>query len=264
MTEERIDDKLDKLRGLLKASAPLAVAFSGGVDSSLLLRVAVESAPGQVMALFAASVLQKERVSLRVRETADNLGCRLVVVDVDPLSWAEFRQNRAERCYLCKKRLYQAFLDRLPAGYRLADGTNADDLQADRPGYRAIRELGVVTPLLDAGFTKREIRAAGREMGLSCWNLPSESCLATRIPQETEITAELLELVDKAESFLEDLGFAGCRVRFERQGVVVSLVGDDMERFVGKQVRRKVSSFFLKHGFYKVFLDLSERAGIVF
>lgn len=264
MAEERINDKLDKLRSLVKAEAPLAVAFSGGVDSSLLLRVANETVPGRVIALFAASVLQKKRVARRVRGTAESLGCRLEVVDVDPLSWPEFRQNRAERCYLCKKRIYQAFLDRLPAGYRLADGTNVDDLQADRPGFRAIRELGVLTPLLDAGFTKRDIRAAGREMGLACWDLPSESCLATRIPQGTVITPELLDLVEMAESFLADLGFAGCRVRFEQLGVVVSLVGDDMERFVGKEVRGQVSSFFLKHGFYKVFLDLSDRAGIVF
>lgn len=214
------DQRLHCLQTLLRTHDRLAVAFSGGADSSLLLKVAVGTlGPERVLALFAQSELLKTREIARVLNWARHNGygatLQLEVVVIEPLQWPLFIENGEERCYLCKRAIYEQFLKRAESQgfFTLADGTNFDDLQVHRPGRRAILELGVITPLADAGLRKADIRALGQEMGLSNWDHPSASCLATRITSGVTITASRLRWVEEAEEALARLGIKDCRVQ---------------------------------------------------
>ena len=241
----------------------MAIAYSGGTDSSLLLSIADDVLGGRVVGIMARSVLQAAH---EVREAvlfAGRRGIQLEQVDFDPLSWPNFCENSRDRCYICKKKMYASFLATIPAGVGLMDGTNIDDLSTDRPGLRAIRELLVRTPLVEAGLSKFEVRTLSKELGLVTWNLPSSSCLATRISRGSKITLEKLDLVEKGERYLVSLGFSGCRTRLVGNGVVITLTKGDFNRIVSDEMRFEIRNFFENLNLPKVFLDLSERQGIV-
>ena len=163
--------------------------------------------------------------------------------------------------YNSKKKIYSLFISKLSkdAGFCLIDGTNADDLLSDRPGLKAIDELGVSTPLARAELNKEEIRHLSYCLKLSTWDRPASSCLATRIPTGSEISRQKVELVDRCENYLHTLGFLGCRVRFESGSVKIELANGDSERFSRSVIRAKVTNFFTEMGIQKIFLDLSER-----
>ena len=241
----------------------MAIAFSGGTDSSLLLSVGAEVLAGRAVGIMARSSLQTAHEVRAAGSFAGSLGIQLEQVDLDPLSWPDFCVNSRDRCYICKKRMYASFQAAIPSGTRLMDGTNIDDLGADRPGLRAIEELSVRTPLVEAGLSKAEVRKLSRDLGLVSWNLPSSSCLATRISQGSRITLEKLALVEKSEQYLGTLGFSGCRTRFVNNSVVISLTKGDFDRIAGDEMRLEIRKFFANLNLPKVFLDLSERQGIV-
>ncbi len=241
------------------------MAFSGGVDSSLLYWAA-RAAIGEenIVVLHAVS----ELVSKRERQSAaatlkifnpspDNL----VEVCLHPLNWSEFVANTSDRCYFCKKRMYRNFL--LEAEGRqctvLLDGSNADDLKSKRPGFRAILELAVQTPLLDAGLGKDEIRYLARKAGLPTHDKPSNSCMATRIPEGDIISKEKLELVEKCELFLLDKGFIACRVRVEGQDAVLQLTTTDSRNIFTEAIRVDLLCFMQELGFARVLLDMTPR-----
>jgi uncharacterized protein len=259
----QIMEKYHCLVAALKRAGHGAVAFSGGVDSTLLLKAATEAYGADSIAIYGRSPLQKPRVLERVRQTCQELGCALQIVDLDPLSWPEFTANGDLRCYHCKKKIYSNLTSLLSSEYKLLDGTNIDDLTQDRPGLRAVRELGVLIPLVEACLSKSEIRSLCREFHLSCWNLPSESCLATRIVCGVAITPELLREAASGENFLEDRGFFGCRVRLDGKSVFISLCQGDSEKLLDRGMRDEVVNFFAKLNYTKVFLELSERASIL-
>ncbi len=220
-----LKNKLARLQELLQAYGKVAVAFSGGVDSTLLLRVACDTLrPENVTALHAVSSLIPEQDLLKAKALVtgpEGIGCPYRAVQVFPLHWPEFVVNSEQRCYCCKKKIYSAFHEEIredghsvtPECSRrfayLLDGTHIDDLQEHRPGLQAIRELSVETPLAQAGLNKLEIRSLAKNMGLPNWNQPSNSCLATRIPFHQKITLPLLERIAKAEQFLQNRGFMG-------------------------------------------------------
>lgn len=256
-------EKYHCLVAALRKAGHGAVAFSGGVDSTLLLKAATEAYGADALAFHARSPVQKLRIQERVRLTCQQLGCALQIVDLDPLSWSEFAANSALRCYHCKKKIYTYLTSLLPFGYKLLDGTNLDDLCQDRPGLLAVRELQVQMPLVEAGLTKREIRSLCREFQLACWNLPSESCLATRIAGGVAITPGLLQDVECGENFLEARGFPGCRVRLDGKSVFITLSHGDSNRFLKSALRDEVINFFAKLNYTKVFLELSERPSIL-
>lgn len=197
----------------LLADNPGWVAFSGGVDSSLVLRALREVNPEPVVALFADSPLQSEDDRIRVKRLAEALGVQLRVVAFEPLLRAEFVANSRERCYLCKKTIFSHFQEMLPQGLRLMDGTNSDDLGTDRPGLRALAELGVFSPLALIGLTKIEIRKISHWLALPSWNLPAASCLATRIPTGEMITSALLRHLERCEEVVRRHGFTHIRAR---------------------------------------------------
>ncbi len=256
--------KYRQLCTILEKYDNVAVAFSGGVDSSLLLKAATEVFAENSVAFFAHSPLQKKDVLPRVEERCRVLGAKLKIVSCDPLSWPEFVVNKEDRCYQCKKNIYGEFIALLPAGYTLLDGTNVDDLSRDRPGFRAIAEYGVKTPLVDAGFTKVDVRGVSRYLGLSCWDLPSDSCLATRVVRGLEIRHSLLEIVEAGEDLLSEKGFVGCRVKIDEGTVFITLAQGDLSRFVQSTLVAEMSSFLAKHKITKFFLDLSAQESIVF
>lgn len=185
-------------------------------------------------------------------------------VDLDPLAWSDFVNNPADRCYLCKVEVYKCFLAVAAEKgvHALADGTNCDDMNSARPGLRAIRELGVITPLAAAGMTKEEVRLLSRKMGLDTWDQPSASCLATRIPTGLPVTRERMSLIARLEAGLVDRGFVGCRVRLDKNDpamVTIQVRRKDLTRITAGDEPEELLVFFSENGMKKVFIDLQGR-----
>ncbi len=246
----------------------VAIAFSGGVDSSFLLKKALDTlGAGNVLVLFGQSVLLTEDEITRARNWLQLQGYPEGVVmesvDLHCLSWKEFVQNTEDRCYLCKLRMYKIFREIMVKNDFpvLLDGTNADDLKVNRPGLRAIHELGVKTPLVKAGFDKNEIRQCSKKMGLQ-WDLPSSSCLATRIPYGLEITRARIDRIARWEKRVKNTGFSDCRVRLvkeEPETVYIQVAEADMALIVNPNIRIALLRFFANQGIVKVYFDLEGR-----
>lgn len=193
----------------------VCVAFSGGVDSTFLLAVAKSAKPDRLLAVTASSEFVPAREIETARRLAADLGVDHIVMEVTVLGNEKLHFNPKDRCYHCKKDLFSGILNicRQHGIAHLMHAVNTDDLGDYRPGLKASAELGVLSPLVEAGFSKADIRHASREMGLETWNKPSQSCLATRLPYGEQITKEKLLRIEKAEAFLHDMGFAQVRVR---------------------------------------------------
>ncbi len=252
------------------------MAFSGGVDSTLLLRAACDTlGPENVTALHAVSDLipEHDRIKTQRLVTAPENGihCSYQIVPVQPLHWPEFVLNSEQRCYFCKKRIYGALHaairhgdhspgpDPSPRFACLLDGTNIDDLQEHRPGLQAIQELSVGTPLAQAGLNKNDIRSLAKELGLTNWNQPSNSCLATRIPVHQKITRVLLGRIAQAEQFLQEKGFTGCRVKPGQDTVVVQVMTKDLGCFLAESSRLEITQHLATLGFDNIFLNSEGR-----
>jgi len=247
----------------------LALAFSGGVDSTLLLRVACDTiGPENVTALHAVSCLIPEQDQIKAHQTVsalNGLNCAYQTVQVDPLDWPEFIINSEQRCYFCKKRIYGAIhqvMSQNHSPFSLMDGTNTDDLLKHRPGLLAIQELGVLTPLAEAQFNKQDIRTLAEKLGLKNYNQPSNSCLATRIPTHQRITSSLLTRIAKAEQFLHHKGFSGCRVKMGASAVEVQVIQTDLDRFMTEFCYSDIKKYFKKIGFNKVVVDPKGRVSL--
>jgi len=191
-------DKFDRLKLYLQAlEGPVAIAYSGGVDSSLLLIAALNWCryPGRAITLVSQFLSHMEQTRLNI--IAEEIGIRPVKLAWDPLSHPEITANTALRCYSCKRQMYSALLDQKPHHYRyVLDGTHADDLKKERAGLTALQELGVSIPLAECQITKSEIRTRLREWGFSFWNKPSESCLATKLAKDSPISLDGLAMVE--------------------------------------------------------------------
>ncbi|MFZ5774342.1 MAG: TIGR00268 family protein [Thermodesulfobacteriota bacterium] len=230
--------KYRALRHLLRAQRRVAVAFSGGADSALLLKVACAVLGlARVTAFHAASSLLPAGETDLAVATARRFGCRFQAVHLQPLRWRAFVANPPDRCYHCKKKIYQHLLAH-PAlgGAVLLDGTNADDLSAHRPGLRAIAELGVLSPLAVVGLSKQEIRQLGRRISVPVWNAPSSSCLATRIATHEPISLKKIQLVQHCEDVLRGLGFVGTRVRLAGNDATIGILATDFDMLNNRDI----------------------------
>ena len=257
--------KYDHLLEVLRTFNSVAVAFSGGIDSTFLLHAACEAlGKDKVVALYGVSCLLPAhtiQAALHIFERYFSGKAQLRQIELLPLLWNEFVDNNRDRCYFCKKRTYSIFKAEMEKeGWEyLIDGTNADDLNEYRPGLGAIKELGVQTPLVTAGFHKSEIRNLAGSIGLENHDLPSNSCLATRIATDVPITAEVLRRIGNSEYFLQNMGFYGCRVRPDAEWTVIEIKTDDFKRITQLENRKSILHYFQSIGLSRVVLDLHGR-----
>ena len=249
--------KIKRLRASLREIGSAAVAFSSGVDSTFLLRAAHEELGDKAVAVTVRSQLIPRRELDEAAAFCRAEGVRHEVVDFDALSAPAVVANPPDRCYHCKKEVFGLILA-FARGAGLAavlEGSNLDDDGDYRPGRRAIRELGVRSPLHEAGLTKEEIRVLSREMGLPTWSKPSFACLASRFPYGERITAKGLERVDRAERWLrEELGLAQLRVRAHGDLARIEVPPDDIPRLAARAA--EIAAAFKGLGFAYVTLDL--------
>jgi uncharacterized protein len=233
------------LQCFFKNHPNVAIALSGGVDSTYLLAEAVRYAQ-RVHAYTVQSAFQPRFEQKDAAEAANRLGVACTVLDIDVLDDPVIRANPEDRCYYCKKTLFTAIKkaaqqDGFPD---LLDGTNASDDAADRPGMRALQELGVLSPLRLCGLTKEMIRSRSHELGLAVWNKPSYACLATRIPVGEPLSKEKLERTEWAENWLRELGFRNFRVRLFHQCAKLQVAAEELSliKLHREAILKKLSS----------------------
>jgi uncharacterized protein len=246
------------LLNLLKDAPGLAIAFSGGADSAFLLAAAIIAGVKSVLPVTVVSDFFTAGEKERVVRLGQYLDITPIFVTANILDEARVTRNTDKRCYFCKLFLFSRVMEvaKKHGINTLLHGANLDDLKEFRPGMDAARELGFKTPLVDAGFSKKQIRACSKILGLETWNLPAQSCLATRIPQGDIITKEKLVKVERAETCLHGLGFGQVRVRCHGNLARIEAAPDDLHRFVEPGVRQEMVQTFKRAGFYYVCLDL--------
>ncbi len=223
-------EKLLYLENLLRSMEKVAVAFSGGVDSTFLLYMANRVLGSNAVGIYYDSVLMQERERNRVEELARDTGARLLRVGEVDLSHEAFRKNPQNRCYLCKGLLFDELILTAQAYgfYTVVDGSNLDDESDYRPGKQALKERGVRSPLLEAGLTKQEIRTLSRQAGLATWDKDALACLATRIPHGLAITREKLLRIDALEAWLVSRGYRDVRARMMPEEVILEVRPDQV------------------------------------
>lgn len=247
-----------KLEDFLKENRKIAIAFSGGVDSSYLLYAAVQCKI-DVTAYYVNAAFQPEFELKDAKRIAEITGGRMKVIEVDVLSNEKVVENPSNRCYFCKQSIFSTILEHAKAdGYTMVvDGTNASDDSTDRPGMKALQEMQVRSPLRECGLTKKKIRELSKQAGLFTWSKPSYACLATRIPSGTAITAEMLERTERAENFLFSLGFTNFRVRLLNKDIAkLQMPKEALELLMEK---REEILAELKKDYSDVLLDLEVR-----
>ena len=255
-------NKLSRLREILSRYNKVVIGFSGGIDSSLLLKVAVLTLGGDnVWAVTGDSESLVPEELQFCRDLAGKIGLspgNFIEVKTGELANPDYRKNPINRCYYCKSELFDRLLD-FAAGVEadaVLDGSNADDVLDWRPGRQAASQRGVVSPLAEAGVTKQEIREMAREFGLPNWDKPALACLSSRIPYGSEVTMEKLDKIARAEKFLRSLGFSQTRVRYHDKIARIELLKDELPRMFENGLYEKVADELKSLGFSYVTVDL--------
>ena len=253
-------EKLNQLSLILNKIPSFAIAFSGGVDSSFLAHMAKTACKSQPIAFTAISCFLARQELKHATKMAKKLAIKHILVDVNLKKSADIIQNTSKRCYFCKKMIFTALKNKAEdmGLLNIIDGSNVDDLKDYRPGFKACHELGIISPLIDAGINKKDIRIQSKIMGLKTWNMPSQSCLATRIPYGDIITQEKLDRIQICEQFLFNLGIFGSRVRCHHDIARVECHPSDMDGLLQlkNKTRRDIVDCFKQNGFKYVCLDM--------
>lgn len=256
--ESSLQEKFLELRKLFHDMGAVLVAFSGGIDSTLVLKLAHDTLGSRAIAVTAVSPTFPEVELDTVRQLSQEIGARLIITETNQLQMPHFVRNDGMRCYHCKTDLYhllgdiQKDLD-IP---NVVDGTNRDDLSDERPGIKAAREFSVRSPLVEVSMGKADIRTLAKTLGLSNWDKPAAACLSSRIPRGIMITHEKLRRVEKAEAFLLDEGFRQVRVRDHEGLARIELDSEDLSAFLDPDRRQRVTQALKNAGFRRVTLDL--------
>ena len=258
LTMEELEIKRKKLDEILKDLGSVAVAFSSGVDSTFLLKAAHDVLGDNAVALTLNTVSFPEREMKESEVFCKKEGIKQIMIEADAFSIPGFADNPPDRCYICKRALFSKMKETAAAmGITcVAEGSNLDDMGDYRPGMKAIAELGILSPLREAGMTKADIRALSKELELSTWDKPSFACLATRFVYGERITEEKLNMVEKAEQLLMNLGFGQFRVRIHGMIARIEIRPSEFEKLLSPDAASSINAEFRKLGFEYVTLDL--------
>jgi uncharacterized protein len=257
MTASR--SKAARLEAVIRARPKAVVAFSGGVDSTLLLKACVDTlGPENVTAVTGVSETYTPEERRAARRTARTLGVRHVLLETEELACPAFAANPADRCYHCKRELFGRIKE-LAEGLgakTFYDASNVDDLADYRPGHRAVREFRVRSPLVEAGFTKKDVRALAKRLGLPSWDKPANPCLASRVPYGTPITLETLKKIRAGEKFLRDQGFPVVRLRHHGETARIEVPTAELPRLVRPATARRIAAKLRSLGYLWTAVDL--------
>jgi pyridinium-3,5-biscarboxylic acid mononucleotide sulfurtransferase len=253
-----LETKCEHLRMIFRPMASVMVAFSGGVDSTFVLKVAHDTIGERVLALTTTSPTMPDADRRSALEMAALIGARHVVIESNELEIPGYAQNPLNRCYLCKHNLFtvcEVTARELQIG-NIVDGLNLDDLNDYRPGIKAASEMSVRHPLVEAELTKAEVRELSRALGLPTWDRPASPCLSSRFPYGTEITRDALRKVERGEELLHSLGFKVARVRYHGDLARLEVDSREIPRLLESTMRERVDSELKQAGFRFVTVDL--------
>lgn len=253
-----LQQKYEKLKEIIKKAGSGAVAYSGGVDSTFLLKVAYDVLGDNIIAVTARSSTYPEREYNEAKEYIAQLGAKHITIVSEELEIEGFSKNPVNRCYYCKTELFSKVkveADKYGVKH-VFDGSNLDDTGDFRPGMKAAKELGVISPLKDAELTKNDIRELSKMLDLPTWNKPAFACLSSRFPYGKEITVEKLSMVDQGEQFLLDMGFRQLRVRHHGEIARIEVAPEERTRFFDLDIMDKIGGKFKEIGFQYVTLDI--------
>ncbi|NMB73001.1 MAG: ATP-dependent sacrificial sulfur transferase LarE [Bacteroidales bacterium] len=250
--------KYEALQHILKEMGTVAVAYSGGVDSTFLLKVAYDVLKDNAVGILAVSPSFPSRVYQRAVETAGLIGARLEIIHTNEMDNPDYTSNPVNRCYFCKSELFERIAEIAASGryHNMVDGSNVDDLSDYRPGLKAVREKGVRSPLQEAGLTKSEIRELSRSLGLPTWDKDALACLSSRFPFGEKIELWKLKMVDQAETYLSSLGFHNIRARHTGKSVKIEVDPSEVDRLLSPEIRIPLVQYFREIGYTTISVDL--------
>lgn len=250
--------KYEALQHILKEMGTVAVAYSGGVDSTFLLKVAYDVLKDNAVGILAVSPSFPSREYQRAVETAGLIGARLEIIHTNEMDNPDYTSNPVNRCYFCKSELFERIAEIAASGryHNMVDGSNVDDLSDYRPGLKAVREKGVRSPLQEAGLTKSEIRELSRSLGLPTWDKDALACLSSRFPFGEKIELWKLKMVDQAETYLSSLGFHNIRARHTGKSVKIEVDPSEVDRLLSPEIRIPLVQYFREIGYTTISVDL--------
>jgi pyridinium-3,5-biscarboxylic acid mononucleotide sulfurtransferase len=258
-TITKLDDKLAQMQSILRELRSVAVAFSAGVDSTLVLKVAIDTlGPDNVVAVTGRSDSLAAAEFEQACQLADSLGAEHVVIDTDEFENPNYLANPTNRCYFCKTTLYE-HLGRFIAArglHAIVNGINADDYGDFRPGIQAAGEHSVRCPAAEAGLTKSDVRELSHRFGLPTFDKPASPCLSSRVPYGESITPEKLRMIERGEAFLHALGIRECRVRHHDKLARIEVPPEQIDRLANGEMRERLDRFFRELGYQYVTIDL--------
>jgi len=254
-----LQEKYEYLKNYIKDLGSLAIAYSGGVDSTFLLKVAYDVLGENAIAVTATSSTYPQREFEEAKRWIKDIGAKHIIIESEELDIDGFSENPTNRCYYCKKELFGKVREVAVENNieYVADGSNQDDLGDYRPGMQAAGELKVVSPLKESKMTKDDIRTISKELDLPTWSKPAFACLSSRFPYGHKITKEKLSMVEQAEDYLYELGFRQLRVRHHEDTARIELGENEFDQFINKDLMRQVGKKFNTIGFTYVTLDLN-------
>lgn len=251
-----IEKKFERLKELIRELESVAVAFSGGVDSTFLLKVSYMVLGNNVVGITVDGAIHPRNEIESAKEIAKMIGVRHILLNMDVFKDERIVANPPERCYYCKLNTF-SLIKETAKSYgieNVIDGSNADDVGDYRPGMKALKELGILSPLMDVGLKKEEIRMLSKELGLPTWNKPALACLATRIPYSTRITEKILTMVEEGEDFLKSLGFTQVRLRHLDNIAKIEVPIEDMAKIL--ELRERIVEKLKGIGYTYITIDL--------